>query len=56
MKTTLAILCLSLASCGLTKEQWALIGKDALLREAPIVYGQVQAAKTSAKNPVKVTP
>lgn len=42
-----------LTSCGLTREQWTVIGKDVLLREAPIVYGQVQQARTAAKNPGK---
>jgi hypothetical protein len=47
---------LSLTSCGLTSQQWAAIGKGVLIREAPIVYGEVQAVK-SAKNPVAaVTP
>ena len=45
-----------ITSCGLTREQWAVIGKGVLMREAPIVYGQVQSARTAAKNPVIVEP
>ena len=41
-----------LTSCGLTSAQWASIGKDVLFREAPLVFSQVQAAKTSAKQPL----
>lgn len=52
----LLVCTLVLTSCGLTREQWTVIGKGVLLREGPIVYGQVQEARTAAKNPVKVNP
>jgi hypothetical protein len=49
-----------LTSCGVTREQWAEIGKGVLLREGAVVYGQVQSARAvnaaAAKNPVKVVP
>lgn len=50
------LVCGMMVSCkGMTKEQWMLIGKEVLLREAPIVYGEVQQARavTSAKEPVR---
>lgn len=43
---------------GATGGQWMVIGQGVLLREAPVVYGQVQEARavTSAKQPVSVVP
>lgn len=52
----LLLVCGMLMSCaGMTKEQWLVIGRGVLLREAPIVYGEVQQARalTSAKQPGK---
>lgn len=53
----LLLMCGWLVSCaGMTKEQWMVIGKGVLLREAPVVYGEIQQARalTSAKEPVGV--
>lgn len=60
-------LALMLASCGsapngektflgATGGQWTLIGKRVLIREVPVVYGEVKDARevTSAKEPVGV--
>lgn len=58
-KLLIGLLCVcSITSCGLTREQWFQIGKAAALREAPLIYGDVQAAKakTAAKNTVNVNP
>jgi hypothetical protein len=51
--------CTMLPSCGLTSSEWLAIGRDVALREAPIVYGQVQTVKanrTAAKQPHAVIP
>lgn len=43
-------LALMLVSCaGMTKEQWMVIGKGVLLREAPILYGEIQQARAKAQ-------
>lgn len=42
-----------LTSCSLSKEQWAKIGQNIVSRETPIVFSEIQAASTSAKQPIK---
>ena len=51
MKTLLVSLPLLLTACGLTSAQWSIIGENTLLREFPIIYGEIQSVKTAAKNP-----
>jgi len=55
MKSLLPLLpLLLLTSCGLTASQWSTIGQNALIRELPTIYVEVQ--QTAAKNPKKVLP
>lgn len=54
MKSLLLLLPLLLTSCGLTASQWSTIGQNALIRELPTIYVEVQ--QTAAKNPKKVLP
>ena len=56
MKLTLLSLALLLPACGLTPGQWADISTQAAVRELPIIYDQVQSARTAAKNPISVNP